>query len=55
MIQVEIEEYLKTQYDMLKKSGMLWEFHPDFTGDWEDDKCKYTQYSRTYWPELFNE
>lgn len=51
----DIELYLLEQYKLLKESGMMWEFHPDLTGNWEEDKYKYAQYSRAYWPELFNE
>lgn len=28
----------KEEYYELKKYGMLWEFHPECTGDWEKDK-----------------
>lgn len=24
-------------YDKLLKSGMFWEFHPELTGNWEED------------------
>lgn len=30
----------KEEYDNLKASGFMWEFHPDFTGEWEIDKIK---------------
>ena len=26
------------KYNMLLKSGMFWEFHPELTGNWEVDK-----------------
>lgn len=29
---------LKVEYDRLLKSGMMWEFHPELTGNWEEDK-----------------
>ena len=25
-------------YNMLLRSGMFWEFHPELTGDWDKDK-----------------
>ena len=25
-------------YNILLKSGMFWEFHPELTGDWDKDK-----------------
>lgn len=28
----------KEEYDILLKSGMFWEFHPELSGDWEKDK-----------------
>lgn len=28
----------KEEYELLLKSGMFWEFHPELTGDWEKDK-----------------
>ena len=28
----------KEEYDRLLKSGMFWEFHPSWTGEWEKDK-----------------
>jgi hypothetical protein len=33
-------EQIKTKenYDKLLISGMLWEFYPELTGDWEIDK-----------------
>jgi len=27
----------REQYDKLKDSGMMWEMHPEFTGDYETD------------------
>ena len=30
----------KEEYDGLLKSGMFWEFHPELSGDWEQDKFK---------------
>lgn len=27
----------KEQYDLLLKSGMFYEFHPELTGDWNID------------------
>ncbi len=36
------EEYkqvaTKENYDRLLKSGMFWEFHPELSGDWNEDK-----------------
>ena len=33
-------EHIKERedYDLLLKSGMFWEFHPELTGVWEEDK-----------------
>lgn len=28
----------KEEYDLLLKSGMFWEFHPELSGDWRKDK-----------------
>ena len=28
----------KEAYDLLLKSGMFWEFHPELSGNWEVDK-----------------
>ena len=28
----------KKNYDILLKSGMFWEFHPELSGVWEKDK-----------------
>jgi hypothetical protein len=28
----------KEEYDKVKASGMMWEFHPELSGDWEKDK-----------------
>ena len=28
----------KECYDKLKASGMMWEFHPEFNGDYENDR-----------------
>ena len=28
----------KQNYDKLLNSGMFWEFHPELTGIWNDDK-----------------
>lgn len=28
----------KENYDILLKSGMFWEFHPELSGEWEKDK-----------------
>jgi hypothetical protein len=27
----------KEEYELLLKSGMFWEFHPELTGNWEED------------------
>ena len=32
-----MDEY-KEAYDHLRNSGMFWEFHPTWTGKWEEDK-----------------
>lgn len=28
----------KENYDKLLKSGMFWEFYPELSGDWSEDK-----------------
>lgn len=37
-------DHIKEAYIDLLASGMLWEFFPEFTGTWEDDKSKYTSF-----------
>lgn len=34
----------KKQYDKLLDSGMFWEFHPELTGTWEDDKEEFIKH-----------
>jgi len=33
---------IKNQYDLLLKSGMFFEFHPELTGDYEKDRDAWT-------------
>lgn len=33
-----LESKIKDSYDRLLKSGMFWEFYPQLTGEWEEDK-----------------
>lgn len=40
---------LKQAYYRVKDSGMMWEFHPSFTGKWSKDKDKFKQYAKQYW------
>ena len=30
----------REEYDLLKKSGMMWEIWPSWTGNWEKDKSR---------------
>ena len=34
---------MKENYLKLLKSGMFWEFHPNLTGDWEQDKSAWIE------------
>ena len=34
----EISDKAKNAYNSLLKSGMFWEFYPNLTGVWDDDK-----------------
>jgi hypothetical protein len=35
---MNIKEKAKDAYNKLLKSGMFWEFYPQLTGDYEEDK-----------------
>ena len=37
---MDIYENIKTEenYNLLKNSGMFWEFHPELSGEWVKDK-----------------
>jgi hypothetical protein len=41
------EEFAHTEYQETLKSGMLWEFHPVFTGIWEKDKKDFMKQTRS--------
>ena len=43
---METNDEARTEYDFLLYSGMFWEFYPDLTGDYEQDKGE--------WDEEFN-
>jgi hypothetical protein len=38
---------MKAEYQLVLKSGMFWEFHPELTGDWDKDK--------TQWRKIYNQ
>lgn len=35
------EELAFEMYSKLKASGMMWEFHPELSGDWQKDKLHF--------------
>lgn len=35
---------IKSEYMALLSSGMFWEFFPQFTGTWNDDKDMFIEY-----------
>lgn len=37
----QVEDMWRKDYEMLIKSGMVWEFHPWLTGNWNEDKDRY--------------
>lgn len=39
------EEILKYKYDLLLESGFFWEFYPELTGYWKEDKNKFIYYN----------
>ena len=40
---METKDEVKFEYDFLLRSGMFWEFYPDLTGDYEQDKDAWTE------------
>lgn len=36
-------DHFKEDYEALKLSGMFWEFFPEFTGNWEQDKHEFVK------------
>jgi hypothetical protein len=50
MIRKSIE---REQYESLLKSGFFWEFHPDLSGEWENDKEKWTVFCEKHYPSFY--
>ena len=41
---MELDYIIQEEYKLLLKSGMFWEFFPNFSGKWEEDKEEYIQF-----------
>ena len=40
---------VREAYRKTKESGMFWEFHPEMTGIWEEDKDEYIDFAEKVW------
>jgi hypothetical protein len=47
-MKVELKK-VKRAYHRAKETGMFWEFHPELTGNWNDDKEDYIEFVEKYW------
>lgn len=43
------EHELEAAYESVKESGMFWEFHPEMTGLWEEDRDDFITFVEKYW------
>lgn len=41
---MELDYIIQQEYKLLLKSGMFWEFFPNFSGKWEEDKEEFIQF-----------
>lgn len=45
MRQLDLFEHeLEAAYESVKDSGMFWEFHPEMTGNWIEDREQFIKY-----------